>query len=115
MTITTTTDKYEQLLIAIRNAVTAAHAYANTEDGGACNMDTVAIDYRAMHMTKSRVVTIISAAGLHGYDACIHGTNCMLVDGISHGQGNRNTRMAQTATHSLQADGIAAMMYYQID
>lgn len=106
-------DKYQALTDALKLAIDAAKVYANTEDGGTCNFDSPAIDYRAMHMTKSNAEKAIRAAGLRCFP---WNRLCMLVVcGIGYGQGNRNTRMAEAAEKSLKASGVATMMYYQMD
>ena len=104
-------NKYVELTKALKKAKEAAQAYANTEDGGTCNFDSPAIDYREMHMSKAKAEEAITAAGL----SCFEWNRRFVVCGIGSGQGNRRTRMAEAAYESLKADGIAATMYYQMD
>jgi hypothetical protein len=108
-------NKYVELTKALKKAKEAAQAYANTEDGGTCNFDSPAIDYRAMHMSKAKAKEAIGAAGLRSFDWKSWGGMRLVICGIGAGQGNRNTRMAEAAYESLKADGMEACMYYQMD
>ena len=108
-------DKYVNLTNALEQAKTAALVYAGSEDGGTCNFDSPTIDYRAMHMSKGKAVVAIKAAGLRCFDWQSYGGIRLVVCGIGHGQGNRNSRMAEAAERSLKASGVAAGMYYQMD
>ena len=109
------TDKYTLLTQALEKAKKTAQKYINTEDGGTCNFDSPAIDYREMHMSKAKAEEAIKAAGLHCYEWNLWGHKRLVICGIGRGQCNRNTRMAEAACESLKASGIAATMYYQMD
>ncbi len=111
----TTSSKYTALTVALKKAQEAAKLYAETEDGGTCNFDSPVIDYRAMHMSKSKAEEAIRAAGLRCFDWKSYGGIRLVVCGIGYGQGNRNTRMAEAAEKSLKAAGVATSMYYQMD
>lgn len=108
-------NKYVELTKALEKAKQAAQVFINTEDGGTCNFDAPAIDYRAMGMRKDKAEEAINAARLHCYEWNSWGGKKLVISGIASGQGNRRTRMAEAACRSLQADGIAATMYYQVD
>ncbi len=109
-------DKYTELTKALIDAKEVAQQYADTEDGGTCNFDSPVIDYRAMHMNKSKAEAAIQAAGLRSFVwNAFGGIVGIVVCGIGKGQGNRNTRMAEAAKDSLKASGIATLMYYQMD
>lgn len=110
-----TNDKYAALTLALERAKEDAQFYADSEDGGTCNFDSPTIDYRAMHMSKAKAIESIKAAGLRCFDWNSYGGIRLVVCGIGHGQGNRNSRMAEAAERSLKASGIAAGMYYQMD
>lgn len=110
-----TPDKYTLLTQALEKAKKAAQKYINTEDGGTCNMDCPAIDYREMHMSKAKAEEAIKAAGLRCFDWKLWSKTYLVICGIGTGLGNRNTRMAEAACESLKASGIAATMYYQMD
>ena len=112
---TTMPGKYTELIKALERAKEAAQVYANTEDGGTCNFDSPAIDYRAMHMRKSNAEEAIRAAGLRSFEWDSWSGKRLVVCGIGYGQGNRNSRMAEAAHQSLQSGGIPSMMYYQMD
>lgn len=107
-------DKYTQLTDALLKAKEAAKEFENTEDGGTCNFDSPAIDYRAMHMNKSKTIEAIKAAGLHAFEWKFCGIKLVVSD-LGKGQGNRNTRMAEAAHRSLTESGIISEMYYQMD
>jgi len=106
-------NKYVELTKALKKAKEAAQAYANTEDGGTCNFDSPAIDYRKMHMSKAKAEEAITAAGLRCFEWNSWAGKRLVVCGIGSGQGR--TRMAEAAYESLKADGIAVTMYYQMD
>jgi cell division GTPase FtsZ len=108
-------DKYKALTAALEKAKEAALKYADTEDGGTCNFDSPTIDYRAMHMKKSKAEEAIKAADLRCFDWNGYGGIRLVVCGLGYGQGNRKTRMAEAAHESLKADGIECGMYYQMD
>jgi hypothetical protein len=108
-------NKYAKLTAALKKARDAAQLYANTEDGGTCNFDSPAIDYRAMHMSKAKTEEAIKAAGLRSFEWNSYGGKRLVICGIGAGQGNRRTRMAEAAYESLKADGMEACMYYQMD
>ena len=110
-----TTDKYTLLTQALEKAKKTAQKYINTEDGGTCNFDSPAIDYREMHMSKAKAEEAIKAAGLGCFEWKLWSKTYLVICGIGTGQGNRNTRMAEAACESLKASGIAATMYYQMD
>lgn len=108
-------DKYAALTAALVQAKEAAQKYINTEDGGTCNFDSPAIDYRAMHMSKGKAVEAILAAGLRCFEWKSWGGNRLVICGLGEGQGNRNTRMAEAAEKSIKSVGIVTAMYYQMD
>lgn len=121
-------EKYELLKKALLKAITfSEHArqehIAKCErsgrmvDGGTCNFDSPTLDYRAMGMSKKKAVETIEQAGLRcfewrGYYGSILG---LVICGMTAGQGNLRTEMAEAFNKSLKADGIASDMYYQCD
>jgi hypothetical protein len=108
-------NKYAELIKALEKAKQAAQAHINTEDGGTCNFDSPAIDYREMHMSKAKTKEAIVAAGLRSFEWNSWGGIRLVICGIGAGQANRRSRMVEAAYESLKADGIAATMYYQMD
>ena len=115
MTTTTTDSKYTALTMALERAKESAQLFASTEDGGTCNFDSPAIDYRAMHMSKAKAEKAIQAAGLRCFEWNSWGGIRLVICGIGQGQGSRNTRMAEAAEKSMKSDGIITGMYYQMD
>lgn len=107
--------KYTALTAALEQAKEAAQKYATSEDGGTCNFDSPAIDYRKMHMSKAGAQKAIEDAGLRSFEWKSWGGIRLVICGIGKGQGNRNTRMAEAAEKSLKASGIEVYMYYQMD
>ena len=108
-------NKYEEITNALLKAKEVAQEFINTEDGGTCNFDSPTIDYREMHLQKSKVIEAIEAAGLRCFEWKLYKNIKLVVCGIGSGQGNRNTRMAEAAHNSLKKDGISTGMYYQMD
>ena len=114
-TMKTADSKYTTLTAALERAKKAAQLFANSEDGGTCNFDSPAIDYRAMHMSKAKAEEAIRGAGLRSFEWKSWGGMRLVVCGMGEGQGNRQTRMAEAAQKSMEADGIVTSMYYQMD
>ena len=110
-----TDSKYTALTMALERAKKSAQLFANTEDGGTCNFDSPAIDYRAMHMRKAKAEEAIQAAGLRCFEWNSWSGIRLVICGIGQGQGNRNTRMAEAAEKSMKSDNIVTSMYYQMD
>lgn len=110
-----TDKKYTDLTNALIKAKNYAQNFIDTEDGGTCNFDSPAIDYRAMHMSKAKAAEAIKAAGLRCVEWKCFRSPYLVICGIGAGQGNRNTRMAEAAHESLKSSGISATMYYQMD
>lgn len=108
--------KYDTKKIAegIRKAVAAAQEFATIDDGGTCNFDSAYL--RVPGMRESQAEEIEKLAGvhlsLHNYQ--FHGRILSIIGGRS-GQGNRQTKMAETMRESLRADGFDTGMYYQMD
>lgn len=111
----TTDSKYTALTAALERAKKSAQLFADSEDVGTCNFDSPAIDYRAMHMSKAKAEEAIEAAGLRCFEWKSWCGMRLVVCGIGEGQGNRQTRMAEAAQKSMEADGIVTSMYYQMD
>lgn len=110
-------EKYEALKKALERAKIVADMAWQEDDGGTCNFDSPTLDYRAMGMSKKKAMETIEEAGLscsewHGYRGCILG---LVICGMTKGQGNCRTAMAEAFHKSLKADGIESDMYYQMD
>jgi hypothetical protein len=110
-------EKYEALRKALERAKIVAQYHEQADDGGTCNFDSPTLDYRAMGMSKKKAVETIEQTGLrcfewHGYGGSILG---LVLCGMTKGQGNCRTAMAEAFHKSLKADGIESGMYYQMD
>lgn len=110
-------EKYEALRKALERAKHAAELASQADDGGTCNFDSPTLDYRAMRMSKKKAIETIEQTGLwcfewHGYGGSILG---LVLCGMTKGQGNCRTAMAEAFNKSLKADGIESGMYYQCD
>ena len=103
------------LVAALEKATQAALAFKDVDDGGTCNFDSPALDYRAAGLTISKAKQAIEAAGLHSFDWNCYGSKMLVICGVGHGQGNRNTAMAEAAHKSLKEQGYPCGMYYQAD
>lgn len=108
-------DKVEALTRALRRAEIAAMAYADEPDGGTCNFDAPALDYKACGLTKAKAEQAIADAGLRCFDWTAYGQRHLIICGFQLGQGDRHTAMAEAFQRSLAADGYACGMYYRMD
>ena len=110
-------EKYEALKKALEKAKICSEQARQDDDGGTCNFDSPTLDYRAMGMSKQKAIETIEQTGLscfewHGWSGRILG---LVICGMTAGQGNCRTAMAEAFHKSLTADGIASGMYYQCD
>jgi hypothetical protein len=110
-------NKYEDLRKALERAKVQAEQARQEDDGGTCNFDSPTIDYRAMGMQKAKVIETIKNAGLTcfdwtGYYGKVYG---LVICGMTAGQGNCRTAMAEAFCTELINCGIKSSMYYQMD
>lgn len=103
-----TTTEIRDALIAAR---AAANLHANSEDGGTCNFDCVVLRLTA----AGGVVEVAKEIGLRTFIGNWSQMGRYVWLHFGHGQGNRNTRMAEAAFKSLTAAGLPVTMYYQMD
>ncbi len=93
---------YDRALIAAKAA-----AEACPDDGGSCNLDTVYLcdlpRYQERRLTSEGIICYRKGPG-----------EFFLVDD-RYGQGNRRYAAVQAMFKSLQADGIACSIWYQMD
>ena len=108
-------EKYELLRKALERAKHAAELARQADDGGTCNFDSPTLDYRAMGMSKKKAVETIEQTGLRCFEWKGYGDLRLVLCGMTVGQGNCRTAMAEAFNKSLNADGIASGMYYQMD
>ncbi len=111
-----TTDKYLVLEKALYKALAKAQQAKQSDDGGTCNFDSPTINYRAMGLQKGKTIETIKKVGLScfewkGYDK----TNRLVVCGMTAGQGNCRTAMAEAFQKELIRQNVPSGMYYQMD
>lgn len=112
--VETLTGKYAELAKDLE----AAAAYgmevaANTEDGGTCNMDAVALDLKGWH--KAKIEQAAKAAGVGCFVWKLGGHKLYVFPIRGSGQGDARTAAAEAMREALQLSGYDAGMYYQID
>lgn len=100
-----------KLLRSLRRAAISAGLHLEDDDGGTCNFDTPVLHYVEYGLTHDEADAVIKSAGLSFTDW----KGAMKIDGITSGQGNRRTAMAEAFASQLKADGIPSSVYYQID
>lgn len=106
----------QALAAALERGKQEAQRRAGQPDGGTCNFDAPALDYRAAGLTKRQAIAVIEAAGLTCFDwRPFRGPAMLVIGGFASGQANRRTLMAEAFWISLQGDGFTACMYYQMD
>ena len=92
----------------------AKEAGVNEEDGGACNFDTVVLKTKGIPTKVLNEVTELT-----GIEIQKVGTKFWRGYSFIHfeawGQGNRRTRMVETAYNTLKELGYEVNMYYQLD
>ena len=105
----------EKLTSALKRATFRSMRHCKSEDGGTCNFDAPAVDWKAAGFRKKAdFIAAVEAANLRCFEwSSLKGL--FVISGIGWGQGNRRTRMAEAAYQSLKADGYNATMYYQMD
>lgn len=98
---------------AIAAAQHAANELRETEDGGTCNLDMVAVNLGSYTQKRRNElaeldwrVEPVGEKGWAGY---------WFVHFDLSGQGNRRTRMAEAAKKVLRQHHFDACVYYQID
>ena len=101
---------------ALKEAVDAAHAQSNSEDGGTCNLDTCIFkptrgtrhdDVKKAAKDAGIEVSKVAGSGIwKGY---------WFIWTPMIGQANRRTRMAEAAAEKLKAHGFNAQVWYQMD
>lgn len=111
----TTAQKYNNLTATLKAAKTAADRERNTEDGGTCNFDAPAFDYRAHGMQKGRAIAAIEAAGFSCFDWHLYRKTYLVICGMTAGQADRRSAMAEAFTDAMIKQGYICMMYYAMD
>lgn len=106
-----TVKEFEALKRALATASDAAQKYADTEDGGTCNFDALAIKVKATEKQMKQLEWFTFKWGKRESD----GKTWYVIELNYCGQGNRRARMADEACKSMEAQGYTAMTYEQMD
>lgn len=108
----------KEKMIKAFNAAKEAAAKADPgngleNDGGTCNFDSPQFYAKGARATTIEAIAKecgLSTMKLSGWH---RGWYCLL--GLTFGQGQRRTTMAEAATRALKDSGLAASTYYQMD
>jgi hypothetical protein len=108
--------KIDRVLI-LTNAVNAANLKAlefqNNEDGGSCNFDSVVIKLEGWTRADIQKLTTLKIIGdkLSGR----YWKGYRWLNTTIYGQGNKRTKMAETACNHLKECEYNVSMYYEMD
>ena len=108
----------QRLVDALERGKIAASAHNADDDGGTCNFDSPALDFKACGMKRADAETAIKAAGLHCFEwkpSRFGRDKLLVITGFQAGQANRHTETAEAFYHSMKSDGYPVTMYYQMD
>lgn len=108
-----TKEELNDLNQALLNAVNAAAMLDDTEDGGTCNLDSVAL--KIIIPAKLVAATWVKLEKMLVSDWGRLWKGYYMVYIPLSGQGNRRTRMAEAACNSLRSAGYNVTMFYQCD
>lgn len=106
-------DKYEKFAQDISLASEFARAWADTEDDGTCNLDSM-----YMHATGFDSKKLIAAAktvGVRGYDSTHRGQKIVFFANPECAQASARTHMAEELCNQMCKLGYKASVWYQID
>lgn len=106
-----TANELQQLNVVLREANQAAQIYADTEDGGTCNFDSLAIKVKTTEPQMKQLEFGSYKWGKRDSD----GKTWWVISLDYSGQGNRRTRMAEEAARYMSSKGYNATVYYEID
>lgn len=107
-----TAKEFEALEMALLKANNDAQAYADTEDGGSCNFDSLAIKVKA---TEKQMSQLDWGSYKWSKRDPTDGKTWYVVVLDYCGQGNRRSRMAEAACESMREQGYETTVYYQMD
>lgn len=107
--------KDQSLSRALIRATFAAMQRCNADDGGTCNFDAPALDYKRLGLSKAHAAEIICSVGLRCFEWKPFRYSYLVVTGFQRGQANRRSEMSEAFSESLHADLIPVTMYYQMD
>ena len=108
---------YKALTEAFVKAKEAAKAAGvGVYDGGTCNFDNPAMVFDRKERAEAEKA--IADAGLHSYEwdfASDKKQVALVISGMTAGQGDQRTTMAEAFKESMKAQGYKCGMYYQMD
>lgn len=107
-----TAKEFEALELALSKANNDAQAYADTEDGGSCNFDSLAIKVKATEKQMKQLDWYTYKWGTRDRN---DGKTWYVILLNYCGQGNCRSRMAEAACKSMREQGYEATVYYQLD
>lgn len=107
------TDSALPLADALRLALKAAEAVADTGDGGSANLDSAFL-FARRGMTARRFEESALAAGVGAYRSHHRFWRGWFLE-VQWGQGARRTQMAEAAVATLKEAGWDACVYYVLD
>ncbi len=108
---------YKALTEALIKAKEAASAAgAKISDGGTCNFDNPAMVFDRKERAEAEKAIV--DAGLRSYEwgfASDKKRVALVISGMTAGQGDRRTTMAEAFQASMKTQGYDCGMYYQMD
>jgi hypothetical protein len=104
---------FKKLEETCRAAKVASEAAGKSEDGGACNFDSVFI--RLPRVKEEKVLAALNAGGLRGYKTKHFGSIGFIVIPTGCGQGNSRTRAMEAMLAVFKGAGFDASGWYQMD
>lgn len=108
--------KIQQWAAILKAANEAATKVSNPkEDGGTCNFDTPVIDFAGWKEKNIMRLQEVSGISIGDKLTSRMWKGCRLIYTNLDGQGMNRTRMAEAAADHMKAEGLPAMMYYQMD
>ena len=111
----------ERFTRALERATVAGYAFAESDDGGTCNLDSPALSInrealKQMNMDRKTIEAAITDAGLTCWEQKSYFfSRRLVINGAFFGQANRRERMAKAFAKSLEEAGYPATMYRQMD
>lgn len=109
-------EKYENLKAALLKAINAASHAQTKDDDGTCNFDSPVLRYHKMGYQKQKAIDTIESVGLNALKpSSSFWRGCLVLSGMTKGQANCRTVMAEAFSKCLKDNGIESGMYYQMD
>lgn len=109
-------EKYEKLKEALLEAINAAQKAKTEDDGGTCNFDSPVLLYQKMGYQKAKAISVIESVGLSAFaPSSTYWKGCLVLSGMTIGQGNCRSNMAEAFSKSLKESGIESGMWYEMD